>query len=120
MTEANDTAGESTEEELDVTIDQVVETGLIDVDGDGTIDVVTETTTTTIDVDGDGVPDIVEVTTTTAYDLDGDGVPDVVESATVTGVDVDGDGEFSDDEITIEGAVAVSDELAAELEAADE
>mgnify|MGYP005816465201 CR=1 FL=1 len=127
MTEAsdidNDYLTDDDLDEIDVTVDQIVDTEIVDVDGDGTGDAVTETTTTTIDVDGDGVADIVEVTTTTAYDLDGDGVPDLVESATVTGVDVDGDGEFSDDEITIDTTVAMSEELADaladELEAGD-
>jgi len=56
--------------EIDITVD----TELVDVDGDGLVDVAREVTTTVVDVDGDGVPDIIEQTTTTAYDIDGDGV----------------------------------------------
>ena len=60
-------------------IDIKVETEVVDVDGDGTIDAMRETTTTVVDVDGDGIPDIVQQTTTVAIDVDGDGVPDIVE-----------------------------------------
>jgi hypothetical protein len=105
---------DETDESVD--IDVLVETEIIDVDGDGVVDIVTETTTTVIDVDGDGVADIVQTTTTTAYDVDGDGEPDIIESTTITGVDVDGDGEFSEDEIEIDETIAVTEELAAELE----
>ncbi len=94
-----------------VEIDVTIETEVVDVDGDGIADVVSETTTTTIDVDGDGIVDIIEVTTTTGYDLDGDGEVDVIESTTVTGIDVDGDGEFDDDEIEVEEIVAVREDL---------
>ena len=107
MTEATDTAENEDSGEIDITI----ETELIDVDGDGVVDVITETVTTLVDVDGDGVVDLVDVTTTTGYDLDGDGVPDVIESASVTGADLDGDGEISEDEIEIEETVAVRDDL---------
>jgi hypothetical protein len=92
-------------------IDAVVETELIDVDGDGVIDAVTKTTTVVADIDGDGVVDVVERTTTTAYDVDGDGIADAIESTTVTGVDDDGDGSFSDDEISVETVVAVREDL---------
>ncbi|MET0663235.1 MAG: hypothetical protein ABWZ42_08895 [Ilumatobacteraceae bacterium] len=88
-----------------------IETEVVDVDGDGIADVVSQTTTTTIDVDGDGEVDIVEVSTITAYDVDGDGEVDIIESTTVTGVDVDGDGEFDDDEIAVEEVVAVREGL---------
>ena len=77
----------------------------------GLRDIVGQTTTTVVDVDGDGVADIVEQTTTTAYDIDGDGVADIVESSTVTGVDEDGDGSIDEDEVTIDAAVAVSEDL---------
>ena len=107
------------EPEEDAEIDVVVETELIDVDGDGVIDAVTETTTTVIDVDGDGVADIVQQTTTTAYDIDGDGEVDLVESTTVTGVDMDGDGEFGADEVEIDETIAVSEDLVDELEEAE-
>ncbi len=73
-------------------IETTVETEYIDLDGDGTIDAVRETTTHLVDVDGDGTIDIVQQTT-------------------VTGVDIDGDGEFSDDEITAEGALSVREDL---------
>ena len=56
MPETDDSA------EIDVTI----ETEVVDVDGDGVADIVSQTTTTTIDVDGDGVVDLVEVNTITA------------------------------------------------------
>lgn len=92
-------------------IETTVETEYIDVDGDGTIDAVRETTTHLVDVDGDGTIDIVQQTTVTAVDVDGDGQADIIESVTVTGVDVDGDGELSDDEITAEGAIAVREDL---------
>lgn len=107
MTEASDAAGSEDTGEIDVSI----ETELVDVDGDGVVDVISETVTTLIDVDGDGVVDVVDVTTTTGYDLDGDGVPDVVESTSVTGVDLDGDGEISDDEIEIEETIAAREDL---------
>ena len=60
---------------------------------------------------GDGVPDIVEQTTTTVYDLDGDGVPDIVETTTVTGIDANRDGKIDEDEISIDAAVAVRENL---------
>jgi len=107
MTDANDAAENEDTGEIDVTI----ETELIDVDGDGIVDVISETVTTLIDLDGDGVVDVVDVTTTTGYDLDGDGVPDVIESASITGADLDGDGEISEDEIEIEETVAVREDL---------
>jgi len=107
MTEVTDTADSEDSGEIDITI----ETELIDVDGDGVVDVISETVTTLIDVDGDGVVDLVDVTTTTGYDLDGDGVPDVIESTSVTGADLDGDGEISEGEIEIEETVAVRDDL---------
>ena len=109
MPETDDSA------EIDVTI----ETEVVDVDGDGVADVVSQTTTTTIDVDGDGLVDIVEVSTITAYDVDGDGEVDIIESTTVTGVDVDGDGEFEEDEIAVEEIVAVREGLDEELDDAD-
>jgi hypothetical protein len=92
-------------------IEITVETEEIDVDGDGVIDAVVETTTTSIDVDGDGVVDVIQQTTVTAVDVDGDGVADIIDETTVTGVDVDGDGEFSDDEIEVEETIAVRDDL---------
>ncbi len=92
-------------------IETTVETEYVDVDGDGTVDAVRETTTHLVDVDGDGTIDIVQQTVTTAYDLTGDGQVDLVESTTVTGVDVDGDGEFSDDEISIEQTTVVDEAL---------
>jgi hypothetical protein len=92
-------------------IDAVVETELVDVDGDGVIDAVTKTTTVVADVDGDGVADVIERTTTTAYDVDGDGIADVIESTTITGVDDDGDGSISDEEISVETVVAVREDL---------
>ena len=92
-------------------IDIEVETDLIDVDGDGTVDAVRETTTAVVDVDGDGVPDIVQQTTTVAIDVDGDGVPDIVERTTITGVDVDGDGTIGEDEIVVETELAVRSDL---------
>jgi len=107
------------EPEAAADIDVIIETELIDVDGDGEIDIVSETTTVAIDVDGDGVVDIIEQTTTTAYDVDGDGEPDVVESTTITGIDVDGDGEISEDEIEVEATIAVREDLIEELEAAE-
>jgi hypothetical protein len=107
------------EPEVAADIDVIIETELIDVDGDGEIDIVSETTTVAIDVDGDGVVDIIEQTTTTAYDVDGDGEPDVVETTTITGIDVDGDGVIDEDEIEIEETVAVRDDLIEELEAAE-
>ena len=81
-------------------IDNVVETELVDVDGDWVVD-----------VDGDGVPDFVEQTTTTAYDLDGDGVADIIETTTVTGIDANRDGRIDESEISIEAAVAVREDL---------
>ena len=104
------------DEEPQGEIDIEVDTEVVDIDGDGTIDAVRETTTTVIDVDGDGVPDIVQQTTTTAIDVDGDGVPDIVERTTVTGVDVNGDGTIDEDEIEIEEELAVRSDL---LEEAD-
>jgi EF hand len=92
-------------------IHTITETEYVDVDGDGTVDAMRETTTHLVDVDGDGTIDIVQHTVTTAYDLTGDGQVDLVESTTVTGVDVDGDGEFSDDEISVEGVTIVSEEV---------
>jgi len=97
-------------------IETTVETEFIDVDGDGTIDVIRETTTTVVDVDGDGTIDIVQQTVTTAYDLTGDGEADLVESTTVTGVDVDGDGEFSDGGIGIERTTAGPEEPLADAD----
>ena len=97
----------------DGTIDVVRETttAVIDVDGDGVPDIVEQTTTIAVDVDGDGVPDIIERTTTIAVDVDGDGVPDIIERTTVTGVDVDGDGTIDEDEIEVEAEVAVREDL---------
>ena len=92
-------------------IDNVVETELVDVDGDWVVDVEREVTTTVVDVDGDGVPDFVEQTTTTAYDLDGDGVADIIETTTVTGIDANRDGRIDESEISIEAAVAVREDL---------
>ena len=40
-------------------IDVVVETDLVDVDGDGVVDMATEVTTIVADVDGDGVADVI-------------------------------------------------------------
>ncbi len=92
-------------------IDAIIETELVDVDGDGVIDKVTEVSTIVADVDGDGVADVIQHTTTTAYDIDGDGVPDVIESTKVTGVDLNQDGSISEDEIEVETTVAVREEL---------
>lgn len=92
-------------------IQTAVETEYVDVDGDGTVDAVRETTTHLVDVDGDGTVDIVQQTVTTVYDLTGDGQADLVESTTVTAVDVDGDGEFSEDEIDVEHVTLVSEEV---------
>ena len=64
-----------------------------------------------IDVDGDGVADVFQQTTTTVYDIDGDGVPDIVEQVTVTGTDLNGDGVIDDDEISVDVAVAVREDL---------
>jgi hypothetical protein len=92
-------------------IDAIIETELVDVDGDGVIDKVTEVSTIVADLDGDGVADVIQHTTTTAYDIDGDGVPDVIESTKVTGVDLDQDGSISEGEIEVETTVAVRDDL---------
>ena len=92
-------------------IEVVVETDLVDVDGDGVVDMATEVTTIVADVDGDGVADVIQRTTTTAYDVDGDGVPDVIESTTVTGADVNQDGTIDEDEISVETTVAVREDL---------
>src|SRR5262245_7132890 len=82
-------------------VDIEAETAAIDIDGDGTIEAIRETTTTVVDVDGDGVPDIVQQTTTVAVDVDGDGVPDIVERTTVTGIDMNRDGTIDEDEIEV-------------------
>ena len=75
--------------------------------------------TAVIDVDGDGIVDVIEQTTTTAYDVDGDGEPDLIETTTITGADVDGDGVIDEDEIEVEETIAVREDLLEELEAAD-
>jgi hypothetical protein len=98
---------DDTEDQAEIEIG--IETDLVDIDGDGVIDAVSEVVTTVADVDGDGVADVVEQTTTTAYDVDGDGVADVVESTTVTGVDVNRDGTIDEDEIVVEHSLAVRD-----------
>ena len=99
--------------------DEQDDTGEIEETSETVVENVTETTTTLIDVDGDGVVDIVQETTTTLIDVDGDGVADIIQTETVTGVDVDGDGEFSDDEIEVEGEVAVREDLIDEAEPAE-
>ncbi|MET0147138.1 MAG: hypothetical protein ABW328_20470 [Ilumatobacteraceae bacterium] len=66
---------------------------------------------TAYDLDGDGEPDAIDQTTVTGFDVDGDGVPDVFESSTITAGDADGDGTIGDDEVTVEGAVAVREDL---------
>jgi hypothetical protein len=120
MTETND--GGQAEVDIETTVIDVdgdgvadgvseVTTTVVDLDGDGIADVVERTTVTVLDVDGDGVADVMQRTTTTAYDVDGDGVPDVIESVTVTGVDVHGDGELSDDEISVDETLAVREDL---------
>ena len=108
------------EPEESAEIDVTIETDLIDVDGDGVIDIVSETTTIAIDVDGDGIVDVIQQTTTTAYDVDGDGEPDLIESTTITGADVDGDGVISEDEIEIDEIVAVTEDLLEEVEELEE
>jgi hypothetical protein len=70
-----------------------------------------EVTTAMVDVDGDGRADVFRQTTTTVYDIDGDGVPDIVEQVTVTGTDLNGDGVIDDDEISVDLAVAVREDL---------
>jgi hypothetical protein len=99
------------ENEVQGEIDIEVETDIIDVDDDGTVDAVSETTTTVVDVDGDGVPDIVQRTTTVAVDVDGDGIPDIIERTTITGVDANRDGVIDEDEIEVEVDVAVREDL---------
>ncbi len=106
----SDETAEPTEGEITVT----VETEVVDVDGDGVVDYVTEVVTTEVDLDGDGIVDVIQVKSTTAYDLDGDGVPDVVETTTVTAADLDGDGELSEDEVLIESELAVREDLIAD------
>lgn len=103
-----------TDQSDDAEIDVTIETDVVDVDGDGVPDIVSEVTTVTVDVDGDGVADAVQQTTTTGYDLDGDGVVDVIETTTVTAADVDGDGEIADDEIVVEESIAVREDLVAD------
>jgi len=101
---------EPTEGEVTV----MVETEVVDVDGDGVVDYVTEVVTTTVDVDGDGIADAIQQKITTVYDLDGDGVPDVVETTTITAADLDSDGELGEDEILIESELAVREDLVAD------
>lgn len=112
------TDGDLDKVDLEVVVDRIVEVEGEDVDGDGLVDIVTETTTTVVDIDGDGTPDVVEQIVTSAYDLDGDGEVDVIESTRFVGADVDGDGEFSPDELEVETVTAVRADLADELDAA--
>jgi hypothetical protein len=92
-------------------VDIEFESEVIDLDGDGTVDGVRETTTTVVDVDEDGVPDIVQKTTTVAVDVDGDGVPDIVERITVTGIDLNRDGTIDEDEVEVQAELAVRESL---------
>ena len=75
----------------------------------GEIEVTIETEL--LDVDGDGVVDVVSEVTTVVADLDGDGVPDVIESTRVTGADLNGDGSIDEGEISVEAVIAVRTEV---------
>ena len=114
----SDTA-EPTANEVQGDVNVTVETEVVDVDGDGVVDYVTETVTTAIDLDGDGIADVIQQKTTTVYDLDGDGTPDVVETTTITAADLDGDGDISEDEVLIESELAVREDLIEEAPASE-
>ena len=86
----------------DGTIDAVTETEIIglDTDGDGVVDTVVRATTTIVDVDGDALADMAHRTETVLVDLDGDGTPDIGRQVEVTAFDSTGDGTFDQVEVT--------------------